>query len=486
MIFNSLIFVLFFVVVLAVYWLLQPFQFRLKAQNLFLLIASYIFYGSWDFVFLGLIIGSTVINYLFAISIDRSKPKLAKTLLTIVIVFNFALLGYFKYYNFFSAELLKFLSMIGFEANYSILTKIILPVGISFFTFQISAYTIDVYRKRIKAETNFIDFALFICFFPQLVAGPIERAEDLLTEIKKERSITPIEIEKAVWNLLHGFFLKVVVADNLAPLIDGFYGDRMTYLLNPPTQSPFGIAEVLFNGFAFTVQVYGDFAGYSIIALGVSGLLGIPLTRNFIQPFFATNPGEYWKRWHTTLIRWFTDYLYKPLGGSRVSKPMHLRNVFIVFAVSGLWHGANWTYIIWGVLNGLYVTIYKWLFEDFARNKGKWVNIAGVISTVILISLSMVFFRAYSLNQVIFLFTGAFQSFSSSGLSSQYELINYIPTVFNIVWPVFVFDALSRFYKDDHWIVNRHLAVKIFVQLYVFLMIIFKGQFGKEVIYFAF
>lgn len=490
MIFNSLSFLIFFLFVLAGYWTMQAFRWRLRGQNTLLLVASYIFYGSWDWIFLGLILLSTLWNYFFSLWIERTEnERLRRRRLVVSLIGNFALLGFFKYFNFFSGELFQLLKVVGImpeDSNRFIIADLILPVGISFFTFQASAYTIDVYRRRIDAEKNLLDFALFVVYFPQLVAGPIERAENLLTALKKERSIDIELVEKAVWNLLHGLFMKVVIADNLAPLVDGVFGSRAHYLSQPDFASEFGAGQVLLTGFAFMIQLYCDFAGYSFIALGASQLLGIPLTRNFLQPFLATNPAEFWRRWHTTLVRWFTDYIYRPLGGSRVSKWMTLRNIMIVYLISGLWHGANWTYIIWGGLSGLSVIAYRLLRSD-DDEPGKIAGVAGLLFNTLLVSITGLIFRAYDMAQVFAFLQGAMQYWDHTGINtSAYELSRYTPRVLKIVFPVLLLDGMSRLFKSDDWLVERALWVRVIVPVTIFFLIVLRGQFGKEVIYFAF
>lgn len=492
MIFNSLVFLLFFTVVLTLYWALQPFPWRVRAQNTLLLFASYVFYGSWDWVFLGLVLFATLWNYSWSLVIEKQgRERLRRAAIAVALIGNFSLLGFFKYYNFFSGELFRLLQILGLEpeaGSQFLIENLILPVGISFFTFQASAYTIDVYRRRISAERNLADFALFVVYFPQLVAGPIERAEQLLVALKNERSMNVELAYRGVWNALHGLLLKVVVADNLAPLIDGFYGDRAEYLLLGPAPSEFGAAQVLFTGLVFMVQLYCDFAGYSFIALGVSQLLGIQLTRNFLQPFFATNPAEFWRRWHTTLLRWFTDYIYRPLGGNRVSEWMTVRNVMIVYLLSGLWHGANWTYIVWGGIGGLAASVYRLIrIESDNRKVRAVLATSGLIINLLIIAVSGLIFRAYDMTQVMMFFEGALQHWDNTDLTgSAYALHRYVPRALEIALPAFLFDGLSRYYKSDDWLSERPLWVKVLVPLAVFFLIILRGQFGKEVIYFAF
>lgn len=340
MIFNSFEFFVFLPLVFAGYWLLAR---KLKLQNLFVVIVSYVFYGWWDWRFLILIAFTSLWSYLFGLmEIKAAERSVASKLrLALSCVINLGILGYFKYCDFFVAQAAAVLKCLGFEAHVSSL-NIILPVGISFYTFQALSYTIDVYRRTITPTKDPIAFFAFISFFPQLVAGPIERATNLLPQFLKPRQFSyPLAVE-GCRQMLWGLFKKMVVADSCAQVANDLLGN-----LTPSSVSI--VAGVV----CFTFQIYGDFSGYSDIAIGCSKLFGIRLMRNFAYPYFARDIAEFWRRWHISLTTWFRDYLYIPLGGSRCGTMKKVRNTFAIFLVSGLWHGANWTFVLWGVFHAL-------------------------------------------------------------------------------------------------------------------------------------
>lgn len=342
MLFNSIGFLIFLPIVFCLYWFV--FNKKFQQQNRLLLLASFYFYACWDWRFLFLLMFSIGLDYFSGIKIENSKNKNeAKFWLTLSIVINLGFLGFFKYYNFFVGSFAELLSGFGFKANVWLL-KVILPVGISFYTFHGLSYVIDVYKKRIKAERDFTDYAVFVSYFPLLVAGPIERATHLLPQIQKKRVFNYEQAADGMRQILWGFFKKMVIADNCAPLVNEIF-------TNYQTESPGTLA---IGAVLFAFQIYGDFSGYSDIALGVSRLFGIELLKNFAFPYFSRDIAEFWRRWHISLSSWFRDYLYIPLGGSKGGLPMKIRNTFIIFLVSGFWHGANWTFIIWGGLNALY------------------------------------------------------------------------------------------------------------------------------------
>lgn len=340
MIFNSFEFALFLPLVFAAYWLLRN---HIRWQNLLIIVASYVFYGWWDWRFLILIAFTSAWSYVVGLlELRRWAAKPSKVLLTISLIVNLGILGYFKYYNFFVDQAVVILNAVGFEPNISSL-KIILPVGISFYTFQALSYTIDVYRRQIRPTRDLFAFFAFISFFPQLVAGPIERATNLLPQFLVKREFDYPRAVVGCRQMLWGFFKKMVIADNCAVVAN-------QYLNNGNVDN--GLA-ILCGVFLFTFQIYGDFSGYSDIAIGCSRLFGINLMRNFAFPYFARDIAEFWRRWHISLTTWFRDYLYIPLGGSRCSKWKQLRNTFVIFLVSGFWHGANWTFIFWGAFHAV-------------------------------------------------------------------------------------------------------------------------------------
>jgi len=342
MLFNSLDFAIFLPIVFLLYWFV--FNKNLKLQNLLIVIASYIFYGWWDWRFLSLIFFSTVVDYTMGILLSKEeKPTKRKLYLWISILVNLGLLGFFKYYNFFLENFITAFSFFGYKINAQGL-NVVLPVGISFYTFQTLSYTIDVYKRKLKPTKDFIAFSAFVSFFPQLVAGPIERATHLLPQFYKKRYFDYDKAVDGLRQMLWGFFKKIVVADNAAKVVNEIF-------LNYHEQS--GI-NLLIGIIFFAFQIYGDFSGYSDIAIGASRLFGFDLMQNFNFPYFSRDIAEFWRRWHISLSTWFRDYLYIPLGGSRGGTWMKIRNTFIIFLVSGFWHGANWTFIVWGGLNALY------------------------------------------------------------------------------------------------------------------------------------
>tara|TARA_R110001632_G_scaffold231685_1_gene370720 strand:- start:11916 stop:13334 length:1419 start_codon:yes stop_codon:yes gene_type:complete len=341
MLFNSIDFLLFLPSVFLLYWFVFK---KLKTQNLFILLASYLFYGWWDWRFLFLILASTLVDYSIGLLLDKTiDNRKRKYLLYTSLIFNLGLLGVFKYYNFFIDNWIDAWSQLGITMHKSSL-NIILPVGISFYTFQTLSYTIDVFKKKINPTKNFIGFASFVSFFPQLVAGPIERASNLLPQFFAKRTFSYKLATSGMRLILWGFFKKIVIADNCAVFANDIFNNY---------QDQSGITLALGAVF-FAFQIYGDFSGYSDIAIGVARLFGFKLMRNFNYPYFSRDIAEFWRRWHISLSTWFRDYLYIPLGGSRGSKYKKVRNVLIIFIVSGFWHGANWTFISWGALNAIY------------------------------------------------------------------------------------------------------------------------------------
>ncbi len=341
MLFNSFEFLVFLPVVFLLYW----FVFKpLRWQNLFIVVASYFFYGFWDWRFLILIAFTTLCSYVFGTLIERfeGNRKRQKWLSASNIVINLAILCVFKYYNFFAENFAALIRLFGFEADWAML-NILLPVGISFYTFQALSYTIDVYQRKLPACHDIVAFFAYISFFPQLVAGPIERSTNLLPQMMNTRTFDYAKAVDGCRQILWGFFKKVVVADNCATAVNDIWADYAS-------QNGF---MLLLGGVLFTFQIYGDFSGYSDIAIGTARLFGINLMRNFNFPFFSRDIAEFWRRWHISLTTWFRDYIYFPLGGSRCSVAKTMRNTMIIYLVSGFWHGANWTFIVWGAYNAL-------------------------------------------------------------------------------------------------------------------------------------
>ena len=339
MLFNSFAFAIFLPIVYLLYWYLSPK--KLSAQNSLLLVSSYFFYSCWDWRFLFLLLFSTLLDFLSGIKIHQTNRK--KLWLWISIIINVGLLGVFKYYNFFTESFVQMLAGFGFKVH-PLTINVILPVGISFYTFHGVSYVIDVYKGRIAPERNFANYALFVSFFPLLVAGPIERATHLLPQLKKARAFNYEQSVDGLKQILWGLFKKIVIADNCALLVNEVFNAPQAH-----TGSDLAVAAVL-----FALQIYCDFSGYSDIALGTARLFGIELLKNFSYPYFSRDIAEFWRRWHISLSSWFKDYVYIPLGGSKQGIGMKIRNTFIIFLLSGFWHGANWTFIVWGGLNAIY------------------------------------------------------------------------------------------------------------------------------------
>ena len=392
MLFNTWEFALFLPLVLVAYYALTQ-----RAQNRLLLLASYVFYGWWDYRFAGLLAASTAFDYWLALRIDAAdEPARRKRLLVLSCVSNLTLLGFFKYFNFFTDSFAALAASLGVTLDVPTL-RIILPVGISFYTFQSLSYTVDVYRRNLPATRSLVDFALFVSFFPHLVAGPIVRATKLLPQIQMRRVVTWDHLSSGVLLILIGLFRKVAIADSVAPIVNQIFA-------RPDTQPT---ASLLIGVYLFSIQIYCDFAGYSEIARGVARLFGIELTENFTQPYFSTSITEFWRRWHISLSSWLRDYLYVPLGGSRHGKAATYRNLFITMLLGGLWHGASWTFVVWGALHGAYLAIHKLLLgerrERAAAAPGgiaAWpMQFVKMLATFHLVCLTWIFFRAETFGQ---------------------------------------------------------------------------------------
>jgi D-alanyl-lipoteichoic acid acyltransferase DltB (MBOAT superfamily) len=395
MLFNSIEFLLFLPVVFFLYWFVL--QKKLNSQNILLLVSSYFFYACWDYRFLFLLLFSTFLDYYTGIKMEESSNnRIRKIWLIISVGINLGFLGVFKYYDFFATSFAEALSGLGLQVNPATL-NIILPVGISFYTFHGLSYVLDIYFNRIKAERNFVEYGVFVSFFPLLVAGPIERATHLLPQIKKPRTFRYQQAVQGVRQILWGLFKKVVIADNCAMFVDAVF----------PDYAHASNMQLILAICLFAFQIYGDFSGYSDMATGVAKLFGIELLRNFNYPYFSRSIAEFWRRWHISLSSWFRDYLYIPLGGSRVSKGKQVRNTFIIFLVSGFWHGANWTFIFWGLLHAIYILpsiIFSTNRQHLAivAQGSRFPSIKEFMQmaiTFVLSSFAWIFFRATSLQE---------------------------------------------------------------------------------------
>ena len=395
MLFNSINFAMFLPIVFIFYWFVC--NKNLKIQNLLLLVSSYFFYACWDYRFLFLLIFSTFLDYYTGLKMSNSLNfKSKKFWFWLSISINIGFLGVFKYFNFFAESFSDLISSVGFQVN-PITLKIILPVGISFYTFHGLSYVIDIYKDRIKAEKNFIDYSVFVSFFPLLVAGPIERATHLLPQIKIKRVFNYEIAKDGLRQILWGLFKKIVIADQCAQFANSIFNN---------SDSQNGVT-LLIGAIFFAFQIYGDFSGYSDIAIGTARLFGIDLLRNFAFPYFSRDIAEFWRRWHISLSTWFRDYLYIPLGGSQGNLWIKIRNIFIIFLVSGFWHGANWTYIVWGLLNAIFI-LPSIIFKTNRNNleivaKGRYlpsiIELFSMLLTFGLTVIAWIFFRSESLNQ---------------------------------------------------------------------------------------
>ncbi len=485
MLFHTLDFLYFFIAFFLVYWFV--FQGSLKAQNVLIFIASYIFYGWWDWRFLSLIAFSTVVDYAVGRKLSQTKSDThRKILLWVSIAVNIGLLGFFKYFNFFAENLYVLLSSIGFQPNRTSL-DIILPVGISFYTFQTLSYTIDVYRQKIKPTKDFIAFGAFVSFFPQLVAGPIERASHLLPQFFTARKFNYRSAVDGSKQILWGLFKKVVIADKCGELADLIFNNSAD--LNG--------SSLILGTIFFSFQIYGDFSGYSDIAIGIARLLGFDLKQNFAFPYFSRDIAEFWRRWHISLSTWFRDYLYIPLGGSRGGLNMKIRNIFIIFLVSGFWHGANWTFIFWGGINAVYFLPLMLLNRN--RNNlgvvesqgifpaGK--DILNIIGTFLLSAFAWIFFRAESMTHAFQYVKGIFDStFQADDYFSDVQWGN-IAITFSLIVFFTVVEWYGRFglYGLQHIFSKQHRFIRWgFYSGLVFLIIIYYQVERSPFIYFQF
>ena len=398
MAFNSLIFAVFLLIAFVLYWSLP--SKTTVIRNAFLLIASYIFYGWWDWRFLGLIALNSTVDYAIGLSLHQTQSSIKrKLLLGASLSINLGILGLFKYYDFFIISAIDILQTIGLQANVHTLA-IILPVGISFYTFQTLSYTIDIYRDKIVPTKNCIAYFAFVSFFPQLVAGPIERASHLLPQFLERKKFNLDQAKDGLRQILWGLFKKTVIADNLAPYVDKIFSNYEVY------SGPMLLLGTVY----FSIQIYCDFSGYSDMAIGTARLFGFDLKRNFAYPYFSRDIGEFWRRWHISLSTWFRDYVYIPLGGNRTKTAFrHYVNLILTFTISGFWHGANWTFVIWGFLNGLYYLspvlrgphTHQTAVVAMGRFLPTSLEFFQICRTFTLIAFAWIFFRANSFSHAI-------------------------------------------------------------------------------------
>ncbi len=470
MLFNSFDFLAFLPIVLVLYWFVV--YKHIKWQNVLLLIASYVFYGWWDWRFLSLIGLSTIMDYFVGFRIYESQQKsIKKRWLWVSMLFNLGLLGFFKYYNFFIDSWIDMLSNIGYQSENTWTLQVILPVGISFYTFQTMSYSIDIYREKLRPTKDFIAFAAFVSFFPQLVAGPIERATNLLPQFLNKRNFTYQTFSYGIKLMIWGFFLKLVVADRAAIYVNAVFNNF---------ESHEGLSYIAAT-ILFAFQIYGDFAGYSLIAIGTAKLFGFGLMTNFKRPYFSASVSEFWTRWHISLSTWFRDYLYIPLGGNRVAKPRWLFNLFITFLISGLWHGANWTFVIWGGLNGIYL-----IAEVLIGSKNR-KGILNVFITFVLINFSWIFFRANNVEQAAYMVKTIFTVPGRLYIGSGDDIAASMYAVLAIII-LFVVEAKKEYFNTLFSISgNRLEVIRLGGYAAILFMILYFGVFGKsQFIYFQF
>jgi alginate O-acetyltransferase complex protein AlgI len=483
MLFNSSNFAIFLPIVFILYWFGTKGNLRL--QNILLLVSSYFFYSCWDWQFMFLLIFSTLFDYFTGIKIHEVTNQRKKLFwLWLSIVINLGLLGVFKYYNFFAESFVVGLSLLGFKANLGSL-QIILPVGISFYTFHGLSYVIDIYKNRIKPERNFIDYSVFVSFFPLLVAGPIERAIHLLPQILKKRYFDYSKAVDGLRQILWGLLKKIVIADNCAEFSNTIFNNSADY----------SGSTLVLGALFFTFQIYCDFSGYSDIALGTARLFGIELLRNFAFPYFSRDIPEFWRRWHISLSSWFKNYLYIPLGGSKGGMWMKIRNTFIIFLVSGFWHGDNWTFLVWGFLNALYMIPSIILNTNRTHldivAKGKYLptinEFLAIGLTFSLTVFAWIFFRAanvtHAFSYISEIFSGSLFTMPHFPGIGKALLVIFLTGIFLII------EWLGREQQYAFKIISNIRSIYFRVILYyaVILSILFFGNFKEnQFIYFQF
>ena len=467
MLFNSFDFLIFFVTVFAVQLTLPR-----RVRNLFLLSASYVFYGGWDWRFLGLMLLSTVIDFYCSRGIAGSDDdQRRRRLLWVSVTANLSILAFFKYFNFFADSLSTLASTWGLTLSGWTL-EILLPVGISFYTFQTMSYTIDVYRGDVKRLSSFSDFALYVAFFPQLVAGPIERGARLAPQIEEGRRTSWTGVQDGSWLILKGLFKKAVIADNMAPIVDEVFGKGA---------APTG-PEILLGVYAFAFQIYGDFAGYTDIARGVAKLLGYDLMLNFRLPYLATSPSDFWQRWHISLSSWLRDYLYIPLGGNRGSSLFTMRNLLLTMLLGGLWHGAAWNFVLWGAYHGILLIIFRQFVSPQEPTFGSVRWMSRVFVMFHLTCLGWMIFRVDSVSQL-----GSLFSSLATGWTVSESMLRTAWMVALLCLPLMLVHLLEEKTQDLNVLRRASIVPRTAVYTVAVMSILALGSFGgREFIYFQF
>ena len=474
MVFNSVSFLVFFLLFFQTYWLINN-RLTLPARNLFIIISSYVFYGWWDWRFLSLIIISSVTDYIVGLLMHGATNRFRRKLLLVVsLLVNLGILGFFKYFNFFIDSFNELLSVFSVNVNPGTL-KIILPVGISFYTFQTLSYTIDIYRRKIEPTRDIFSFFAFVSFFPQLVSGPIERASHLLPQFQERKTFHYPLCVAGLRLMLWGFFKKIVIADNFGILVDSIFS---------PEISPSGLA-VVFGSIFFAFQIYADFSGYSDIAIGIARMLGFDLVQNFRTPYFAASFSDFWRRWHISLSTWFRDYVYIPLGGNRKKLFRVYLNIFITFLLSGLWHGADVTFLIWGGIHGL-LLVFEKLFKS---NWKKAFTLPIVLGCVILL---WVPFRAENIEQLTEMAVSVFHLSDYSFLHLR-QIVNEFSVIrfFALIFVLLAFSGIEFKMKSmdfNEWIGGKGKVTRLAIYYALVLAILLIGNFSVKpsFIYFQF
>ncbi|MEH6538375.1 MAG: MBOAT family O-acyltransferase [Psychroserpens sp.] len=469
MLFNSIDFLIFFPVVFAIYWMLKN---SVSKQNILLLISSYVFYGWWDWRFLSLIVYSSFIDYIAGLKIENSTTKKQrKRWLLLSLVSNLGLLAIFKYYNFFADSFSQAMSTLGWQVD-DLTLNIILPVGISFYTFQTLSYTIDIYRKNIKPTQNLVVFFTYVSLFPQLVAGPIERASNLIPQIKNKRVFKSSQFKDGIFQIIVGLFRKIVIADNLAIYVDTVYG-------SPELHN--GSSLLLATVF-YAFQIYYDFSGYSDIAIGTAKLLGFNFNQNFNFPYFSKSITEFWRRWHISLSSWLKDYLYISLGGNRKGIKITYRNLLITMLIGGLWHGSSWNFVIWGAIHGVALAIEKY---TFSKLKIKNFNVLGTLWTFLVVLLSWVFFRAQDLSSATLIMKRIFSFDYTMPFIGNINTVTIalLMLALGLSFDVFIFRRKVALEYYGSTIKTSSLAV--FVSIVIILLALFYST-SNNFIYFQF
>ena len=476
MIFNSIAFIVFFIIFYTIYLSIRKREYRI----FLIFLGSYIFYGWWDWRFLSLILFSTIVDYIIGNKIfQETSDKKRKKFLILSLISNLGLLFLFKYFNFFIDSFVDIANVIGLSPSIHTL-QIILPVGISFYTFQTLSYTIDIYRRKLNPEPHFLTFASYVAFFPQLVAGPIVRAIDLLPQFKINHKITIAQVKVGISLIILGYFKKLVIADSLAPLVDDAFA-------NPSGYTSLNMAIVVFF---YAFQIYCDFSGYSDIAIGLGKMLGFNFPVNFNLPYLSKNFSDFWKRWHISLSSWLKDYLYIPLGGNRKGGFFTFRNLMITMLLGGLWHGANWTFIIWGFLHGTYLIIqrsFKPIFKYLNRILPKsLITLFGIIITFLFVSFAWIFFRSQTISEAFDIIQKiiSFEDMSFSALRTKFQLLK----AFLIIGILFFSETTYFLFEEKiNSILHKKSYLQLFINAFLIWMILLFGSFSNNnFIYFQF